>query len=206
MASNFRHLTGCEDGTGTLRLLLPESRGASASESRTGRRAPKHSDHDQGDADCLIDDPSVNLKLLSFVCLFVDASFSSRINHRPRAACRVLKADVLREKNRHGTRAVRSTIEDGRCPSSFAYCEAEFDLGKGKNRSKAPYPHGNDEDNNHHWHTNPNSHEYESESQSEVDVRWTAADRQCVDPVPVCMHSCHGAHDQLKICWPSEGL
>ena len=44
-------------------------------------------------------------------------------------------------KIRHGSRAVRSTIEVGRCQSSFAYCEAEFNLGKGKNRSKATYPH-----------------------------------------------------------------
>ena len=73
-------------------------------------------------------------KLLSCVCLFVDVSFSFRINHRPSAACRVFKADVLREskKNRHGTRAVRSTIEVGRSQSKFAYCEAEFDLGRGK--------------------------------------------------------------------------
>ena len=75
-------------------------------------------------------------------CLFVDVSFSSRRNHRARDACRVFKADVLREsKNRHGSRAVRSTIEVARCQSPFAYCEAEFDLGKGKNRSKATYPH-----------------------------------------------------------------
>ena len=32
-------------------------------------------------------------------------------------------------KIRHGSRAVRSTIEVGRCQSSFGYCEAEFDLG-----------------------------------------------------------------------------
>ena len=44
----------------------------------------------------------------------------------------MFKADVL-------PWSVRSTIEVGRCQSSFAYCEAEFDLGKGKNRSKAPY-------------------------------------------------------------------
>ena len=46
-------------------------------------------------------------------------------------------------KIRHGSRTVRSTIEVGRCQSSFAlaYCEAEFDLGKGKSRSKATYPH-----------------------------------------------------------------
>ena len=43
-------------------------------------------------------------------------------------------------KIRHGSRAVRSTIEVDRCQSSFAY-RAEFDLGKGKNRSKATYPH-----------------------------------------------------------------
>ena len=42
---------------------------------------------------------------------------------------------------RHGSRAVRPTIEVGRCQSSSAYCEAEFDLGKGKNRSRATYPH-----------------------------------------------------------------
>ena len=77
-------------------------------------------------------------------------------------------------KIRHGSRAVRSTIEVGRCQSSFAYCEAEFDLGKGKNRSKATYPHWKDENKNHHWQTNPNSDVYESESQSEVDVRWPA--------------------------------
>ena len=75
-------------------------------------------------------------------CLLVDVSFSFRSNHRVRAAHRVFKADVLREsKNRHGTRAVRSTMEVGRCQSSCAYCEAEFDLGKGKNRSKATYTH-----------------------------------------------------------------
>ena len=44
-------------------------------------------------------------------------------------------------KIRHGSRAVRSTIEVARCQSPFAYYEAEFDLGKGENRSKATYPH-----------------------------------------------------------------
>ena len=44
-------------------------------------------------------------------------------------------------KIRHGSRAVRSAIEVGRFQSSFAYCEAEFDLGKEKNRSEATYPH-----------------------------------------------------------------
>ena len=97
-------------------------------------------------------------KLLSF-CPFVDVSVSSRRNHRAWDACRVC--------------AVRPTIEVGRCQSSFAYCEAEFDLGKGKNRSEATYPHWKDENNNRHWQTNPNSHVYESESQSEVDVRCT---------------------------------
>ena len=76
-------------------------------------------------------------------------------------------------KNRHGSRAVRSTIEVGRSQSSCAYSEAEFDLGKGKNRSKATYPHSKDEDNNHHRHTNPYYNEYESESRSEADVRWS---------------------------------
>ena len=139
MASNFRHLTGCEDGTGTFccygksrrrRQIAHWPRSARTHGARAGRCG-------------LPDRRSSVKKLLSFVCLFVDVSFSSRINHRPRAACRVFKADVLREskKNRHGIRAVRSTIEVGSCPSSFAYCEAEFDLGKGKNRSKAPYPH-----------------------------------------------------------------
>ena len=48
---------------------------------------------------------------------------------------------IAKVKNRHGARAVRSTIEVGRSQSLCGYSEAELDLGKGKNRSKATYPH-----------------------------------------------------------------
>ena len=107
-------------------------------------------------------------------------------------------------KIRHGSRAVRSTIEVGRCQSLFAYCEAEFDLGKGKNRSKATYPHWKDENNNHHWQTNPNSHVYESESQSEVDVQWPAMYAQ-IQRQYIMVALQVGTRAQL-ICWPSDGL
>ena len=85
-------------------------------------------------------------------------------------------------KNRHGTRAVRSTIEVGRCQLSCAYCEAEFDLGKGKNRSKATYTHSKDEDNNHYPLNimNLSSYEYESESRSEGDGGPPPIDGACV--------------------------
>ena len=112
-------------------------------------------------------------KLLSFVHLLMFPSLLEEITgHGMPVECSKLTCFV-KVKIRHGSRAVRSTIEVGRCQSSFAY-RAEFDLGKGKNRSKATYPHWKDENNSHHWQTNPNLHVYESESQSEVDVRWPA--------------------------------
>ena len=71
-------------------------------------------------------------------CLFVDVSFSftGRSNHRVRAAHRVLKAVnvVLREskKNRHGSRAVRSTIEVGPLSVIVRVLRGRVRLGKGQ--------------------------------------------------------------------------
>ena len=113
-------------------------------------------------------------KLLSFVRLLMVPSLLEEITgHGMPVECSKLTC-FAKVKIRHGSRAVRSTIEVGRCQSLFAYCEAEFDFGKVKNTSKATDPHWKDENNNHHWQTNPNSHVYESESQSDVDVRWPA--------------------------------
>ena len=79
-------------------------------------------------------------KLLSFVRLLMFPSLLEEITgHGMPVECSKLTCFV-KVKIRHGSRAVRSTIEVGRCQSSFAY-RAEFDLGKGKNRSKATYPH-----------------------------------------------------------------
>ena len=76
--------------------VATESRGASA-RSRTGRGAPEHR-HEQGDATAW---STIECEeTFEFVCLFVDVSFSSRINHRPGAACRVFKADMLRESKK----------------------------------------------------------------------------------------------------------
>ena len=72
-------------------------------------------------------------------CPFVDVSVSSRRIHRAWDACRVFKADVLRESKKSAW-FPSSEIDDRSWPLS-AYCEAEFDLEKGKNRSKATYPH-----------------------------------------------------------------
>ena len=104
-------------------------------------------------------------------------------------------------KIRHGSRAVRSTIKVGRCQSSFAYCEAEFDLGKGKNRSKATYSHWKDENNNHHWQTN---HTWTSRR---VKVKSTIGGPSCVRRSSASTHSMPALQlgTQL-ICWPSEGL
>ena len=90
---------------------------------------------------------------------------------------------------------MRSTIEIDRCQSSFAHCEAEFDLGKGKNRSKASYPHRND--------TNPNSHEYDRYTSRRVKVKSTFG-----GPPPIDNHmrrssaSVHGraCHGTQLIC------
>ena len=80
-------------------------------------------------------------KLLSFVRLLMFPSLLEEITgHWMPVECSKLTCFV-KVKIRHGSRAVRSTIAVGRCQSSFAYCEAEFDLGKGKNRSKATCPH-----------------------------------------------------------------
>ena len=125
----------------------------------------------------LTDRRSSGKKLLSFVRLLMFPSLLEEFTgHGMPVECSKLTC-FAKVKNRHGSRAVRSTFAVGRCQSSFAYCEAEFDLEKGKNRSKATYPHWKDENNNHHWQTNPNSHVHESESQSEVDVRWPAMRR-----------------------------
>ena len=75
-------------------------------------------------------------KLLSFVCLYVDVSFSSRINHRTRAANTVFKTDVLCESKKISAWNPGDEIDDRIWPlsviSSFAHCKAEFDLGKMK--------------------------------------------------------------------------
>ena len=108
-------------------------------------------------------------------------------------------------KIRHGSRAVRSTIEVGRCQSSFAYCEAEFDLGKGKNRSKATYPH---------WKTKTITIIDVSEF-TRVRVgesKWSrrsVARHVCVDLAPVHNYgSSAGRHsaDLLAVWGPSAGL
>ena len=80
-------------------------------------------------------------KFLSFVRLLMFPSLLEEITGQGMPVeCSKLTC-FAKVKIRHGSRAERSTIEVGRCQSSFAYCEAEFDLGKGKNRSKATYPH-----------------------------------------------------------------
>ena len=80
-------------------------------------------------------------KLFSFVCLLMVPSPLEKITGQEMPVeCSKLTC-FAKVKIRHGSRAVRSTIEVGRCQSSFAYCEAEFDLGKGKHMSKATYPH-----------------------------------------------------------------
>ena len=146
--------------------VATESRGASQI-AHSGRGAPEHR---QVDADWLIDD-RVSRNFWVFVRLLMFLSLLEEITgHGMPVECSKLTC-FAKVKIRHGSRAVRLTIEVGRCQSSFAYCEAEFDLGKGKNRSEATYPHWKDENNNQ---PNPNSHVYESESQSEVDVRWPA--------------------------------
>ena len=80
-------------------------------------------------------------KLLSFVRLLMFPSLLKEITgHGMPVECSKLTC-LAKVKIRHGSRAVRSTIEVGCCQSSFAYCAAESDLGKGKIRSKATYPH-----------------------------------------------------------------
>ena len=83
---------------------------------------------------------SIN-KLLSNVCLLMFLSLLEEITGQGMPIeCSKLTC-FAKVKIRHSSQAVRSTIEVGRCQSSFVYCEAEFDLGKGENRSKATYPH-----------------------------------------------------------------
>ena len=78
---------------------------------------------------------------MSFVCLSMFPSLLEEITGQGRPLeCSKLTC-FMKVKILHGSRAVRSMIEVGRCQSSFVYCEGEFDLGKGKNRSKATYPH-----------------------------------------------------------------
>ena len=103
MASNFRHLTGCEDGTGTVLLLRKVAAPAPDRDRALAAERPNRWQAHASRSTCtgrLPDRRSSVKKLLSFACLFVDVSFSSRINHRPRAACRVFKADVLRESKK----------------------------------------------------------------------------------------------------------
>ena len=89
----------------------------------------------------LTDRRSSGKKLLSFVRLLMFPSLLEEFTgHGMPVECSKLTC-FAKVRNRHGSRAVRSTITVGRCQSSFAYCEAEFDLEKGKNRSKATYPH-----------------------------------------------------------------
>ena len=165
MASNFRHLAGIR----TVPVL------SVAKESQPDRRLA--AEHPNTGRSMLTDWSTIKCQETFEFCPFVDVSFSSRRNHRAWDACRVFKADVLRE-SKNSAWFPSSEIDDRSWPLSVfvrvVYCEAEFDLGTGKNRSKATYPHWKDENNNDHWQTNPNSHVYESESQSEVDVRWPA--------------------------------
>ena len=89
----------------------------------------------------LTDRRSSGKKPLSFVRLLMFPSLLEEFTgHGMPVECSKLTC-FAKVKNRHGSRAVRSTIAVGRCQSSFAYSEAEFDLEKGKNRSKATYPH-----------------------------------------------------------------
>ena len=89
----------------------------------------------------LTDRQSSGKKLLSFVRLLICPSLLEEFTgHGMPVECSKLTC-FAKVKNRHGSPAVRSTIAVGRCQSSFAYCEAEFDLEKGKNRSKATYSH-----------------------------------------------------------------
>ena len=75
-------------------LLLKEVAALPVQPDRTGRGPPEHR---QGKADWPIDDwVRRNFEF----CLFVDVSFSSKSNHRARAAHRVLKADVFRESKK----------------------------------------------------------------------------------------------------------
>ena len=111
---------------------------AAPARSPTGRGAP---DHTHAGRCGLTDRRSSVKKLLSFVCLLMFSSLLEEITGQEiPIECSKLTC-FAKVKVRHGSRAVRSTIEVGRCQSSFAYSEAEFDLGKGKNRSKATHPH-----------------------------------------------------------------
>ena len=133
MASNFRHLAGCKDGTGTF--CSQGSRGASQID-----HWPRSARTQAGRCG-LIDRRSSVKKLLSFVCLLMFPSLLEGITGQGMPVECSKQTCFAKVKIRHGSRAVRSTIEVARCQSPFAYCEAEFDLGKGKNRSKATYPH-----------------------------------------------------------------
>ena len=74
-------------------------------------------------------------------CLFVDVSFSSRRNHRARDACRVFKADVLRE-SKNSAWFPSSEIDDRSWPLSVIVriLRGRVRLGNGENRSKVTYP------------------------------------------------------------------
>ena len=129
-------------------------------------------------------------------CLFVDVSFSSRINHRPRAACRVFKADVLRESKKIDMEPWqwdrRSKLAAVSYRSRTARQCSTWERGKIGRRRRIHTEMTKRI--THNWHTNPNSHEHESESQSEVDHRTSTfgepppIDNVCVDSVPVYMH------------------
>ena len=110
------------------------SRGASA-RLRTGRGAPEHRRMPVWAGRCGLPDRRSSVKnLLSFVCLFVDVSFSSRINHRARAACRVFKADVLRESKTIDVVPAGSEIDDRSWPLSVIVrvLRGRVRLGKGE--------------------------------------------------------------------------
>ena len=81
----------------------------------------------------LTDRRSSGKKLLSFVRLLMFPSLPEEFTgHGMPVECSKLTC-FAKVKNRHGSRAVRSTIAVGRCQSSFAYCEAEpVRLGKGE--------------------------------------------------------------------------
>ena len=203
MASNFRHLAGCEDGTGTfccygksrrLRQIAhwPRSARTQAWARRCG----------------LPDRRSSVKKLLSFVCLFVDVSFSSRINHRPGAACRVFKADVLRESKKIDMVPAqwdrRSKLAAVSHRSRTARQSSTWERGKIGRRRRI--------------HTEKTKTitiiDTRIRTSRRVKVKSTFGgpppiDNVCEDPVQVRVHagsgSCHGTRAQL-ICWPSEGL
>ena len=151
-----------------------------------GRGAPNPNTGRAIEADWLIDNRVQTKKVLSFVHLLMFPSLLEVIIGRELPIeCSKLTCSA-KVKNRHGTQAVRSTIEVGCCQSSCVDCEAEFDLGRGKiGRRRRIHTEKTKTttiiDTRIRIHT--------SLSRSEVDVRWPATDRRCMrlDPVYVAL-------------------